>query len=77
MIMPIVTQLGGDPTAHPLGKSCGHTRHVGPCPVCQRAARMRSQAQLAAAVTAGQTWATRALRFSAGSDGAGQEGGNA
>jgi hypothetical protein len=61
MIVPIVTPLGSDPTAHPQPADCGHTRHVGTCPGCQRAAQRRSEAQLAAAAAARDTWATRAL----------------
>jgi hypothetical protein len=47
MIIPTVTPLGSDPIAHPQHEHCGHTRHVGTCPVCQRAAQRRSEAQLA------------------------------
>jgi hypothetical protein len=61
MVIPTVTPLGGEPTAHPQHAHCGHTRHVGTCPSCQRAAQRRSEAQLAAAVTARETWAPRAL----------------
>ena len=48
-----------EPAANPLHTHCGHTRHVGTCPTCQRVAQRRSQMQLAAAVTARETWATR------------------
>jgi hypothetical protein len=61
MIIPTVTPLGGEPTAHPRHADCRHPRHVGACPACQRAAQGRSEAQLAAAVAARETWATRAL----------------
>jgi hypothetical protein len=61
MIIPIVTQLGSDPTARSQPAHCGHTRHVGSCPACQRAAQRRSEAQLAAATAAREAWATRAL----------------
>jgi hypothetical protein len=61
MIIPTVTPLGSDPTAHPQRAHCGHTRHVGTCPVCQRAAQRRSEAQLAAAIAARETWATLGL----------------
>jgi hypothetical protein len=61
MVIPIVTSLGDEPTAHPSHGGCGHARHVGTCPVCQRAARVRSQTQLAAAVAAREAWAGRAL----------------
>jgi hypothetical protein len=50
-----------EPTAHPLHSHCGHTRHVGTCPTCQRVAQQRSQMQLAAAVAARETWARRSL----------------
>jgi hypothetical protein len=45
MVMPTVSQLGAAPTAHPppLPRTCGHSRHVATCPVCQRPARTRSQ----------------------------------
>jgi hypothetical protein len=65
MIIPILTPLGRDPTARPQRADCGHTRHVGTCPACQRAAQRRSEAQLAAATAARETWATRALPASA------------
>jgi hypothetical protein len=45
MIIPTVTSLGSGPTAHPQHAHCGHTRHVGACPACQRAAQRRSEAQ--------------------------------
>jgi len=61
MVAATITQLGTEPTAHPQWRQCGHDRHVGPCPACQRAARVRSQAQLAAAVAARESWATQAL----------------
>jgi len=61
MNIPTVTPLGSDPTVRPQHKHCGHTRHVGTCPVCQRAAQRRSEAQLAAAVAARETWATLGL----------------
>jgi hypothetical protein len=60
MMVPIVTPLHDEPTAHP-SRACGHVRHVGACPVCQRIARRRSQAQLAAAAAARDAWARRAL----------------
>lgn len=60
-IIPTVTPLGSEPTAHPLQPHCGHTRHVGTCSSCQRVAQRRSEVQLAAAVAAGETWATRRL----------------
>ena len=50
-----------EPAANPLHTHCGHTRHVGTCPTCQRVAQRRSQMQLAAAVAARETWATRLL----------------
>ena len=50
-----------EPTAHALHPHCGHTRHVGTCPMCQRVAQRRSQMHLAAAVAAREAWATRAL----------------
>jgi hypothetical protein len=55
MIIP----LGREPTAQPRHARCGHTRHVGTCPACQRAARRRSEAQLAAAVAERETWGVR------------------
>jgi hypothetical protein len=61
MIIPIVTPLGSEPTAHPLHADCGHSHHVGTCPTCQRVAQRRSEMQLAAAVAARETWATRGL----------------
>jgi hypothetical protein len=61
MIIPTVTPLGSEPTAHPPHADCGHTRHVGTCPTCQRVAQRRSEVQLAAAVAARQAWATRGL----------------
>jgi hypothetical protein len=61
MIIPTVTPLDSEPTAHRLHAHCGHTRHVGTCPACQRAAQRRSEIQLAAAVAARETWATRGL----------------
>jgi hypothetical protein len=60
MVIPIVRPLGDEPTAHPLRASCGHARHVGTCPVCQRVARVRAQAQLTAALAAREAWAGRA-----------------
>ena len=69
MIIPTVTRLGGGPTDHPRHAGCGHPRHVGTCPACQRAAQRRSEAQLAAAVAARETWATRALPARAASNG--------
>lgn len=60
-IIPTVTPLSSEPTAHPLQPHCGHTRHVGTCSPCQRAAQRRSDMQLAAAVAARETWATRGL----------------
>jgi hypothetical protein len=36
-----------------LVKQCGHTRHVGTCPVCQRAQLAKWQAQLAQVRPAG------------------------
>ena len=61
MIIPKVTPLGSAPSARPQHEHCGHTRHVGTCPVCQRAAQRRSEAQLAAAVAAREMWATQGL----------------
>ena len=61
MVRPTVSPSGGERMAHPVTKLCGHVRHVGTCPVCQRAARMRSQMQLAAAVAAREMWAREAL----------------
>jgi hypothetical protein len=61
MIIPPVTPMGGEPTADPLHPHCGHTRHVGTCPMCQRVAQRRSEMQLAAAVAARERWATRGL----------------
>jgi hypothetical protein len=61
MMRPEVSLIGGEATAHPERKLCGHVRHVGTCPVCQRAARMRSRAQLSAAVAAREIWARGAL----------------
>jgi hypothetical protein len=61
MIVPIVHTTRQRGTAHPQPAHCGHTRHVGTCPSCQRAAQQRSEAQLAAAAAARDTWATRAL----------------
>jgi len=61
MVRSTVSPIGGEATAHPGTKPCGHVRHVGTCPVCQRAARMRSQTQLAAAVAAREMWARGAL----------------
>ena len=61
MIIPKVTPLGSAPSARPQHEHCGHTRHVGTCPVCQRAARRRSEAQLAAAVAAREMWAAQGL----------------
>jgi hypothetical protein len=60
-IIPAVTPLRSEPTAHPLQRRCGHTRHVGACSSCQRVAQRRSEMQLAAAVAARETWATRGL----------------
>ena len=59
MVTATVTALGSQPTAHPQDKECGHGRHVGTCPACQRAAARRTQGQLAAAVIARQAWAER------------------
>jgi hypothetical protein len=61
MIIPTVTPLGSEPTAHPPQAHCGHIRHVGTCPTCQRVAQRRSEMQLAAALAARETWATRGL----------------
>ena len=61
MLRPTVSSIGGETTAHPVTMLCGHVRHVGTCPVCQRAARMRSETQLAAAVAARDIWARGAL----------------
>ena len=60
-MIPTVTPHGGEPAAHPQPAHCGHARHVGTCPACQRAAQRRSKTQLAAAVAARETWANRAL----------------
>jgi hypothetical protein len=54
-----VTALGSQPTAHPQSRECGHDRHVGTCPACQRAANRRAHAQLAAAMIAREAWAER------------------
>ena len=59
MVTATVTALGSQPTAHPQDKECGHARHVGTCPACQRAATRRTQSQLAAAVLARQEWSGR------------------
>jgi hypothetical protein len=61
MIIPSVTPLGREATAHPQRAQCAHSRHVGTCPACQRAAQRRSELQLAAALAARKTWATRGL----------------
>ncbi|HZU39779.1 MAG TPA: hypothetical protein VE992_01935 [Solirubrobacteraceae bacterium] len=48
-----VHTVSEEPTAHPPGKAvCGHTRHVGTCPCCQRAqlARWRAQREAAEAL---------------------------
>ncbi|HZU40658.1 MAG TPA: hypothetical protein VE992_06385 [Solirubrobacteraceae bacterium] len=37
----------------PAAKPCGHSRHVGTCPCCQRAQLARWSAQLAQVVAAG------------------------
>jgi hypothetical protein len=54
-----VTALGSQPTAHPQDRECGHDRHVGTCPACQRAAARRTHAQLTAAMIARDAWAKR------------------
>ena len=61
MVRPAPSPIGGQRMAHSVTKLCGHDRHVGTCPACQRAARMRSQTQLAAAVAAREMWARGAL----------------
>src|ERR1700686_3797966 len=48
-----VRQLTDAPTAHPA-KACGHARHVGTCPACQRADAKRMAQQLTAAALARQ-----------------------
>lgn len=60
VVTATVTALGSQPTAHPEDRECGHDRHVGTCPACQRAATRRTQAQLAAAMIARKAWAERA-----------------
>ena len=60
-IIPTLTPLGSGRIAPPLHAHCGHTRHVGTCPTCQRIAQRRSELQLAAAMAARETWATREL----------------
>jgi hypothetical protein len=60
-IVPTATPVRGERAAHPLQPHCGHTRHVGTCSSCQRVAQRRSEMQLAAALAARETWATRAL----------------
>lgn len=60
-VLPTVTPAGSEPTAHPPRAGCGHARHVGTCSTCQRVAQHRSEMQLAAAVAARETWATRGL----------------
>jgi hypothetical protein len=40
----------------PIVAGCGHTAHVGTCPVCQRVARERQAAHLAAAKAARAEW---------------------
>ena len=50
-----VRQLTDAPSAHPA-KPCGHTRHVGTCPACQRADAKRMAEQLTAATLARQAW---------------------
>jgi hypothetical protein len=43
---PTVRTLGDAPSAHaPNVKACGHVRHVGTCPCCQRAQLARWHAQ--------------------------------
>lgn len=44
------------PTVTPY---CGHPRHVGTCANCQRRAKLRAAAQLAAAQAAAQAWAAQ------------------
>lgn len=44
MVAPRVIQLGTEATAHPQRRQRGHYRHVGTCPACQRAARLRGDA---------------------------------
>lgn len=49
-------------TTDPLpttGADCGHARHLGSCPSCQRAALIAARRQLAAAIDAGRAWAAR------------------
>ena len=62
MVIPTVTPLGSESTAHPERAQCDHTRHMGTCPACQRAAKKRSEAQLVAAMAARATWAKHGLR---------------
>lgn len=50
-----VRQLTDEPSAHPP-KACGHRRHVGTCPACQRADAKRMAEQLTAATLARQAW---------------------
>jgi hypothetical protein len=50
-----VRPLSGFPTAHTV-KECGHARHLGTCPACQRAALRRAALQLAEATLARHTW---------------------
>jgi len=54
--------MSSEPTAHALQPHCGHVSHVGTCPACQRVAQRRSHVQLAAAVAARESWATRSPR---------------
>jgi hypothetical protein len=48
-------RLTDAPSAHPF-KVCGHARHVGTCPACQRADAKRMAEQLTAATLARQAW---------------------
>jgi hypothetical protein len=50
-----VRQLTGAPGAHPA-KACGHSRHVGTCPACQRANAKRVAEQLTSATLARHAW---------------------
>ena len=50
-----VRQLTDAPSTHPA-KACGHARHVGTCPACQRADAKRMAEQLTAATLARQAW---------------------
>jgi hypothetical protein len=51
---PFVPGHADSPVALVTKRSCGHVRHVGPCPSCQRAQLTRWNAQLAEASRAGR-----------------------